>query len=96
MTGTREQTKLNDTTARERQLSDLMRRIARAREASTHGATEREVMIRRYGLAHPRSIASSHRLVHAQSAHRRLTSTYNQTVSELGRMKAHDRVRTTT
>jgi len=53
-------------------------------------------MIRRYGLAHPRSIAASHRLVHAQTAHRLLTNEYSRSVSELGRMKAHDQVRTAT
>lgn len=93
MARTTERPKLNDTTVREGQLSDLTHRIARAREASAHGTTEREIMIRRYGLAHPRSIEASHRLVHAQQAHRRLTSLYNSSASEFGRMQAHDRVR---
>lgn len=87
--------RLNDMTGREGQLSDLTRRIARAREAAEHGATEREIMIRRYGLAHPRSIDVSQRLVHAQQAQRRLTNRYNRSLSEFGRVKAHDRVRLT-
>jgi hypothetical protein len=93
MTRTMERPRLSDTTVREGQLSDLTRRIARAREAAAHGTTEREIMIRRYGLAHPRSIDASQRLVHAQQAQRRLTNRYDRSVSEFGRMKAHDRVR---
>src|SRR5947209_5262299 len=85
--------KLNEMTVREGQLSELTHRIARAREAVEHGMTEREIMIRRYGLAHPQTIDASHRLVHAQQAQRRLTSRYNRSLSEFGRMKAHDRVR---
>jgi hypothetical protein len=96
MISTPEQPKPNDTTVRERQLSELIRRIARAREATAHGTTQREAIIRRYGLAHPRSIAASQRLVHAQTAHRRLTNMYSRSASELGRMKAHDHVRTAT
>jgi hypothetical protein len=93
MTRTVASLKLNEMTGREGQLSDLTYRIARAREAVEHGTTEREIMIRRYGLAHPRAIDASHRLVHAQQAQRRLTSRYNRSLSEFGRMKAHDRVR---
>jgi hypothetical protein len=95
MVRTMERPKLNDMAVREGQLSDLTRRIARARGAAEHGATEREIMIRRYGLAHPRSIDASQRLVHAQQAQRRLTNRYNRSLSEFGRMKAHDRVRIT-
>ena len=93
MTRRVERPRLNNMTVREGQISDLTRRIARARDAVAQGATEREIMIRRYGLAHPRSIDASQRLVHAQQAQRQLTSRYNQSVSEFGRMKAHDRVR---
>lgn len=93
MNRSRQKPRLNAMTVREGQLSDLTRRIARAREAAEQGTTEREIMIRRYGLAHPRSIDASQRLVHAQQAQRRLTSRYNQSISEFGRMKAHDRVR---
>jgi hypothetical protein len=93
MTRTMKPQRAPDTAIREGQLSDLTRRIGSAREAAEHEATQREIMIRRYGLAHPRTIAASQRLVHAQQAQRRLTNQHRQSVSELGRMKAHDQVR---
>lgn len=93
MSRTQNRPGLNATTRREMQLSDLTRRIARARETAEHGANERAIMIRRYGLAHPRSIAASQRLVGAQQAYRQLMGLHSRSESELHQMKAHDRVR---
>jgi hypothetical protein len=95
MTGTIKPQRVRDTAVREGQLSALTRRISSAREAAEHEATRREIMIRQYGLAHPRTIAASQRLVHAQQAQRQLTNRHNRSVSELGCMKAHDQVRLT-
>lgn len=85
----------SSTKTREVQLSNLTRRIAVARHDANHGATERDILIRRYGLGHPKSIDASHRLDHARDADRRLSMLRDRIQTELGRMQAHDRVRTT-
>lgn len=82
---------MNGTTVRETRLRSLMHRIARAREVAGRQTVERETAIRRYGLAHPRTLAATHRLTQTRHAHRVLLRMYRSSASEHERITAHER-----
>lgn len=79
---------MNATTSRATQ---LRRRLAQVQEMALQLRVEREIVIRRHGVAHPRSIAAARRLHHAQNRHRRLQRMHRISVSDDARIRIHRR-----
>ena len=73
---------MNGTTIRRMQLRDLAARVAHARPAVARQTIERESMVGRNGVAHPRAIRASRRLTRTLHAYRDLVAVYRRRARE--------------
>ncbi len=76
---------MNGSTLRQMRLRDLTHHLTQVEDSTTQLETERESVIRLFGLAHPRSIDVSRRLISAQRTHRHLSLLHRQRANELAR-----------
>lgn len=69
---------MTETTIRRMQLRDLADLMAQMRSAVARQTIERESVIGRDGVAHPRAIRASRRLSLTRSSYRALSATYRR------------------